>query len=83
MPKILSRLKAAAYGPAPKASKPVSGVSVEKRGKTVRIEFLDSIDTAELRSALDSYLLARPKTKNCERAILGCLAMPFVGLVDN
>ncbi len=59
VPKVLSRLKAAAYGPAPKASKPVNGVSIEKRGKRVRIEFPDSIDTAELRSALDSYLLGR------------------------
>lgn len=61
VPKVLSRLKAAVYGTASRANDPVQGVTVEKRGNRVRIEFLDSIDQAELRAALDTYLSGRKR----------------------
>lgn len=59
VPRVLSRLKAAAYGPVPKAKDSTDGITVEKRGSKVRIEFPHGIDQAKLRAALESYLSQR------------------------
>lgn len=60
---VLARLKAAGQGGKRMraASRPVGadGLTVQKRGRTVRIEFNDAMPEAELREALDRYLATR------------------------
>lgn len=61
VPKVLSRLKAAVYGPAPKSGGSIAGLTVEKRGNRIRFEFPATIDEAELRSAFEGYLSDRTR----------------------
>ncbi len=58
VPKVLARLKAAAYGAAPVAEKSVlsGAMTVEHRGKKIRLEFPESISELDLRDAFESYL---------------------------
>jgi ParB family chromosome partitioning protein len=60
--KVLDRLKRAGEGPRPPRTAgpvPVAGLTMRKRGKTVTLEFPDSLPEAELRAALDQFLAER------------------------
>jgi len=57
VPRVLARLKEAAHGAAPAAEKQVQGLlTVERRGKKIRLEFPDTLSEADLRVALDGFL---------------------------
>ncbi|CAM3240891.1 chromosome partitioning protein, ParB family [Paracoccus aminovorans] len=58
VPKVLARLKAAAYGSKPAAEKQLlaGALTIEHRGRKVRLEFPDSISEADLRAGFESYL---------------------------
>ena len=64
VPKVLARLKAAAYGTemAAGASQASEGVSVSRRGGKIRLEFPQEMSRAELGQALDDFLRSyRPR----------------------
>lgn len=57
VPRVLARLKQAAYGAEPRADKQVQGpLTVERRGKKIRLEFADTLPETDLRAALDGFL---------------------------
>ena len=58
VPKVLARLKAAAYGTemAAGASQASEGVSVSRRGGKIRLEFPQEMSREELEQALDDFL---------------------------
>ncbi len=64
VPKVLARLKAAAYGTemAAGASQASEGVSVSRRGGKIRLEFPQEMSREELGQALDDFLRSyRPR----------------------
>lgn len=64
VPKVLARLKAAAYGTemAAGASQASEGVSVSRRGGKIRLEFSQEMSREELGQALDEFLRSyRPR----------------------
>ena len=64
VPKVLARLKAAAYGTemAAGASQASEGVSVSRRGGKIRLEFPQEMSREELGQALDEFLRSyRPR----------------------
>ena len=64
VPKVLARLKAAAYGTemAAGASQASEGVSVSRRGGKIRLEFPQEMSREELEQALDDFLRSyRPR----------------------
>ena len=60
VPKVLARLKTAAYGKRAEdtgaAEKTKHGMTVERRGKKIRLEFPASISETDLRAGLDAFL---------------------------
>lgn len=60
VPKVLARLKSAAYGSKPAAEKQVlaGALTIEQRGRKIRLEFPDNISEADLRAGFENYLAA-------------------------
>lgn len=63
VPKVLARLKAAAYGVRPAPARTLfgggakrAGVAMQRKGDKIRLEFSSNISVADLRKALDAFI---------------------------
>ncbi|MFO1165971.1 MAG: ParB/RepB/Spo0J family partition protein [Paracoccus sp. (in: a-proteobacteria)] len=63
VPKVLARLKAAAYGVRPAPARTLfgggakrAGVAMQRKGDKIRLEFSSNIHVADLRKALDAFI---------------------------
>ncbi|WP_374426623.1 ParB/RepB/Spo0J family partition protein [Paracoccus sp. (in: a-proteobacteria)] len=63
VPKVLARLKAAAYGVRPAPARTLfgggakrAGVAMQRKGDKIRLEFSSNIPVADLRKALDAFI---------------------------
>lgn len=58
VPRVLARLKQAAHGTPAASEKPVAhgALTVERRGRKIRLEFPGTLSEPELRAALDDFL---------------------------